>query len=40
VREMVDVLSAQRAFETAQTTLSAIDGTRAKAANDVARVAA
>jgi flagellar basal-body rod protein FlgF len=38
VHEMVDVLAAQRAFETAQTTLSAIDGTRAKAASDIPRV--
>jgi flagellar basal body rod protein FlgG len=40
VREMVDVLAAQRAFESAQKTLSAIDDTRAKAVNDVAKVAA
>ena len=38
VREMVDVLGAQRAFETAQKTLSAIDDTRAKAVNDLAKV--
>ena len=38
VAEMVDVLSAQRAFETAQKSLAAIDDARAKAANDVARV--
>jgi len=40
VREMVDVLSAQRAFETAQKTLSAIDEARAKDVNDVVRVKA
>jgi flagellar basal-body rod protein FlgG len=40
VREMVDVLAAQRAFESAQKTLSAIDDTRAKAVNDVAKVSA
>jgi len=38
VREMVDVLGAERAFETAQKTLSAIDETRQKNVNDVARV--
>ena len=38
VGEMVDVLSAQRAFETAQKTLSAIDEERQKDADDVARV--
>lgn len=38
VREMVDILAAQRAFETAQKTLSAIDELRAKDVNDVARV--
>ncbi len=38
VREMVDVLSAQRAFETAQKTLSALDDERQKSADDVARV--
>jgi flagellar basal-body rod protein FlgG len=40
VREMVDVLAAQRAFESAQKTLSAIDDTRAKAVNDLAKVSA
>jgi flagellar basal body rod protein FlgG len=40
VREMVDVLAAQRAFETAQKTLSAIDDTRAKAVNELAKAAA
>jgi flagellar basal-body rod protein FlgG len=38
VHEMVDVLAAQRAFETAEKTLSAVDETRAKDVNDVARV--
>jgi flagellar basal body rod protein FlgG len=38
VREMVDVLTAQRAFETAQKTLSALDEERQKDADDVARV--
>lgn len=38
VREMVDVLTAQRAFETAQKTLSAIDEERQKDVDDVARV--
>ena len=35
---MVDVLAAQRAFESAQKTLSAIDDTRAKAVNELAKV--
>ncbi|MDQ2908220.1 MAG: flagellar basal body protein [Candidatus Eremiobacteraeota bacterium] len=38
VGEMVDVLAEQRAFETAQKTLSAIDEERKKDANDVVRV--
>jgi len=38
VHEMVDVLEAQRAFETAQKTLSAIDEERQKNADDVSRV--
>jgi flagellar basal-body rod protein FlgF len=38
VKEMVDILSAQRAFETAQKTLVALDDTRSKAVNDVVRV--
>jgi flagellar basal-body rod protein FlgF len=38
VREMVDVLGAQRAFETAQKTLVAIDDSRQKDVNDVDRV--
>ncbi|MBD5633664.1 MAG: hypothetical protein IAI49_04210 [Candidatus Eremiobacteraeota bacterium] len=40
MREMVDVLDAQRAFETAQKTLGALDEERQKDANDVARVKA
>jgi len=38
VREMVEVLDAQRAFETAQKTLGAIDESRQKDVNDVMRV--
>jgi len=38
VHEMIDVLGAQRAFETAQKTLSAIDDERQKDVDDVARV--
>ena len=38
VHEMVDVLEAQRSFETAQKTLSAIDTVRAKDADDVGKV--
>jgi flagellar basal-body rod protein FlgG len=38
VHEMIDVLGAQRAFETAQKTLSAIDEERQKDVDDVARV--
>lgn len=38
VGETLAILTAQRAFETAQKTLLAIDATREKAANDVARV--
>jgi len=38
VAEMIDVLSAQRAFETAQKTLSAIDEERQKETSDVVRV--
>ncbi len=38
VGEMVDVLDAQRAFETAQKALGAIDETRARAVNEVARL--
>jgi len=39
IGEMVDVLGAQRAFETAQKALTAIDETRQKNASDVARIA-
>ena len=38
VGEMVAILDAQRAFETAQKALGAIDATRAKDANEVARL--
>jgi flagellar basal-body rod protein FlgG len=38
VREMVDVLEAQRAFESDEKTLSAIDEARQKDVNDVVRV--
>jgi flagellar basal body rod protein FlgG len=38
VDETLAILTAQRAFETAQKTLAAIDATRQKAVNDVARV--
>jgi flagellar basal body rod protein FlgG len=38
IHEMVDVLAAQRAFETAQKTLSALDQVRSKATNELARV--
>ncbi|MGA3037259.1 MAG: flagellar basal body rod C-terminal domain-containing protein [Vulcanimicrobiaceae bacterium] len=38
VGEMVDVLDAQRAFETSQKALGAIDETRAKAVNELARL--
>jgi flagellar basal-body rod protein FlgF len=38
VREMVDVLEAQRSFETDQKTLAAIDEARQKDVNDVVRV--
>ena len=38
VREMVDVLAAERSFETAQKALSALDDARAKDAGDVARI--
>lgn len=38
IDETLSILTAQRAFETAQKTLSAIDATREKAANEVARV--
>ena len=38
IGETLAVLTAQRAFETAQKTLVAIDQTREKAVNDVARL--
>jgi flagellar basal body rod protein FlgG len=38
IGETLAILTAQRAFETAQKTLLAIDATREKAANDVVRV--
>lgn len=38
IGEMVEVLTAQRSFETAEKALSALDDTRAKASNNVARV--
>jgi flagellar basal-body rod protein FlgF len=38
IGEMIDVLSAERSFESAEKVVAAIDGTRQKAANDVARV--
>ncbi len=38
IGEMVTVLAAQRSFESAQKVVAAIDGTRQKADNDVARV--
>lgn len=40
VREMVDVLAAERAFETAQKTLTAIDDVAAKETNELGRVKA
>lgn len=38
IGEMIDVMSAQRSFETAQKVLAAIDGTRERAATEVALV--
>jgi flagellar hook-basal body protein len=38
IHEMIDVLCAQRSFESAQKVVSAIDSTRQKSAGDVARV--
>ncbi|HEX3466595.1 MAG TPA: flagellar basal body rod C-terminal domain-containing protein [Candidatus Elarobacter sp.] len=38
ITETLSILTAQRSFETAQKTLLAVDATRQKAANDVARV--
>jgi flagellar basal-body rod protein FlgG len=40
IDEMIDVLTAQRSFETAQKVLSAIDQTRERASNQVAQVKA
>lgn len=38
IDEMVDVLTAQRSFESAEKVVAAIDGTRQKSSNDVARI--
>ena len=38
IAEMVDVLAAQRSFESAEKVVAAIDGTRQKADDDVARI--
>ncbi len=38
IDEMIDVIGAQRAFESAEKVVAAIDGDRQKASNDVARV--
>jgi flagellar basal-body rod protein FlgG len=38
IGEMVDILTAQRSFESAEKVVAAIDSTRQKASNDVARV--
>jgi len=38
IEEMVDVLAAQRSFESAEKVVAAIDGTRQKADDDVARI--
>jgi flagellar basal-body rod protein FlgF len=38
IDEMVDVLTAQRSFESAEKVVAAIDGDRQKASNDVARI--
>ena len=38
IGEMVNVLAAERSFESAEKVMSAIDGARQKAANDVARL--
>jgi flagellar basal-body rod protein FlgG len=38
IGETLAILTAQRAFETAQKTMLAIDGTREKAANDIGRL--
>lgn len=38
IDEMINVIDAQRAFETAQKTLSAVDEARSRAANDMGRI--
>jgi len=38
ISEMIDVLAAQRSFESAQKVLSAIDGTRQKTSDELARL--
>lgn len=38
ISETLSILTAQRSFETAQKTLLAVDATREKAANDIARI--
>jgi len=38
IGEMIDVLEAQRSFESAEKVVAAIDGVRQKSDNDVARV--
>ncbi len=38
IAEMIDVMTAERSFESAQKVAGAIDGTHQKSANDVARV--
>jgi len=38
IGEMVDILTAQRSFESAEKVVSAIDSTRQKASNDIARL--
>ncbi|MBD5656505.1 MAG: hypothetical protein IAI50_15185 [Candidatus Eremiobacteraeota bacterium] len=38
IGEMIDIIDAQRAFETAQKTLSALDETRSKAANEMGQI--
>ena len=38
IGEMVDILTAQRSFESAEKVVAAIDGVRQKASNDIARI--
>ncbi len=38
IGEMIEILDAQRSFETAQKTLSAVDGARQKSVNDVGKI--